>query len=69
MQPLVKLHDTDSDERQLYPSSLRTLVCKCALEKEEVMGGTVHDTPLHERPGTAVADRTSLIIPDLLICP
>ena len=51
------------------PSSLGTLMYRCALEKEEVMGGTVHDTPLHERAGTAVADRTSLINPDLSLIP
>ena len=37
----------------------------CAVEKKEVMGGTDHDTSLHERQGVAVAELAAPINPDL----
>ena len=64
-----KLHDTDSEARQLYAFSVGTLACKCALEKKEVMGGTDRDTSLHERHSAAVAELAAPINPDLSLIP
>lgn len=54
---------------QLYASSLGTLVCKCALEKKEVMGGADSDTSLQEREGAAVAELVAPINPDMSLTP
>ena len=62
---MEKRHDTHSDEKIYIPLYMRLKVCQQSLERIGVMGGSDHDTRLHERQGAAVADVTALINPNL----
>ena len=57
------------DARQLYPSSLGTMACSCAVERKEVMGGTDHDKSLHKIQGANTAEPTTPINCDLSLIP